>query len=811
MLPEHHLPRPRLLARHQLAPVLVVLGASGAGKSVLAAELARRLERPLAIASVGPQDGHLEALIARMHEALVAAGLDEAATTLVARDTHPCDMLAALSEHLRGSPDRVLLVVDHAHHLDDEAVDALTGFAASIPPGQHLVVLSRRREGAAARLGLLTSQTVSERALAFTRDEVTAYVNSLLRLDLPPRGVDAILHATNGRALDLVLAARHVGRIDDLDLRHRELARLAARPRVVTTVTNHLLARTSRAGRRALAQMAALPWVDETLAARITRRPTILARAVDAGLARTDESGRTRFEDDVRDALRSHGTASRRTLRHAAARQLEVGDLRSAVRTLLAAGYENRAAKLLLAHPERCMALHTHDHADLVAALPDETVTAHPELLLTLVRHWHAVGRPDRVRVVLRVVHEQGDEVRPALRHAFEAERLRDAVHGPVHDLDAVEARMRELVALTRPRHPDVTARLHEGLGLLEARRGADGWQERARQQLDTAIELYERGGEHWLAGLASTLLATTVCTRSGSHDAAADHLDRAVALARGEPRLTSLALVHRSRVHARRGQHVLARADLTEGARIARLLDDHDALALVDDTATLLRRLASDARASAGADDGPHIEVRALGRFAVLVDGREAPLRQGVASRLVRLLAVRGGRLHELAVAEVLWPTDDPHEVRGRLDSVRHRLGPAPQIVTRDDDTIGFVAGTRLDVSEFVSLAREALSTRREDGTIDVIAARTAVEHYAELLPDHDEDWVVEHRLRLRRRVLDVIDGLIETALHAGDEQEASRWARRALEVAEPGTGQHARLTDLAEPGPELAALRAR
>ncbi|MEX2328400.1 MAG: hypothetical protein WD575_01615, partial [Nitriliruptoraceae bacterium] len=573
----------------------------------------------------------------------------------------------------------------------------------------------------------------------------------------------------------------------------------------------HLLARMSRRGRRALAQMAGLPWIDETLAARTTRRPSVLDTAVTAGLARADASGRIRFADPVRDELRAHGTASRRTLRRAAEHQLEVGELRTAVRTLLAAGYESRAARVLLDHPDACLALHTHDHADLIAALPDEVIAARPELLLVLVRHWHAVGRPDRVHDVLRVVHARGDEVRPALRQAFEAERLRDGAHGPVDRLDMVETRMRELVPLTRPRHADVAARLHEGLGLVEARRNADGWQVRAREHLDTAIDLYEQGGERWLAGLASTLLATAVTIPSGAYDVAADELDRAVAHAGGEPRLTSLALVHRARVHARRGQLLRARADLDEGARIARLLDDRDALAFVDDTSTLLGRLASDAQAASGARGRPEIEIQALGRFAVFVDGDEAPLRQGVAERLVRLLAVRGGRLHQHAVAEVLWPTDDPREVHGRIDSVRHRLGPTPQIVTRDDETIGFVAGARLDVSAFVSLAREALSTRREDGTIDVIAARTAVDHYAELLPDHDEDWVVEHRLRLRRRVLDVIDGLIETALQSGDEQDASRWALRALEIAEPGTGQHARLTDVADPGPELASLRTR
>jgi predicted ATPase/DNA-binding SARP family transcriptional activator len=165
-------------------------------------------------------------------------------------------------------------------------------------------------------------------------------------------------------------------------------------------------------------------------------------------------------------------------------------------------------------------------------------------------------------------------------------------------------------------------------------------------------------------------------------------------------------------------------------------------------------------------ADDEVIVQVRLLGAFEVVVDGRPVPShswhRRSAAS-LVKLLALEpGARLHRERVIDTLWPDLTLEEASPRLHKAAHyartALGRRDSILVENGSLWLCPAATlTVDVVEF----ERAATIAQTDGS--AAAAAEALSRYGgDLLPgDLYEPWTDEPRSRMRLRWL----GLLRTA----------------------------------------------
>lgn len=792
-LPSHHVARPRLLRAHVVPPVQLVVAPAGFGKSALIAEVAERAGVDVSLAHIDSRAIGPDAMLMRMRDGLAAAGNLEAAAALTAPNPSASAAADALIAHLSTRDDMVLLAVDGAHLLAPDAMDLLADFAADVPAPHSIIIAARRLEGGLGRLRLLTSTMVVDDELGFREDEARQLFNDHLRLRLTPKTIIALVTATNGSPLQLSVAGTWFARIDDPLDRQDAIDRVIGGDDVVELAVDELLAHAPRRDRRALIRLAALPWADDRVAAAASARSPVLDRLVEAALATRDGS-QVRMADAAATLLRTRGTPnSRRAVRRLAATFAAQGELRTCIRTLIDAGMEDRAAATLVGRaPLEIRALSAGDLQALVGSLPDDVVVTHPRLMLQLARAWHSAGRPTERHDALRRAAALGDRVPERLRQAFDVERMVD--QGGVDQ--SVDERMRRrcarILESLDPSAHDVRARVLELVATIEIAGQGDDWAEHAAWCLATAVRAYLADDDPQGAAIARTRLAASVLLPTGQLDEAIDQLDQVIG-DRSEHSLLAMALAHRARAHAMRGRIVRANADIEEAARLGRSLGNQSIVGFtskvrndiraIDTTPTTGRVIAASSRSPVAEpdDDVVDVQIRILDTFEVVVDGRPARVRRGLASQLVKIVAIRGGHLHRREAARALWPDNDPSDTVQRIDGLRTGSGLPFPIIDRDEGVLRFVPGVRVDAITFDHLAREA---RSNGSDIEPIAARAALEYYGELLPGEDAGWITVARERLRQLAAQLIDGLFDDAVARGDMAEALRWARKGRDT---------------------------
>ncbi len=157
------------------------------------------------------------------------------------------------------------------------------------------------------------------------------------------------------------------------------------------------------------------------------------------------------------------------------------------------------------------------------------------------------------------------------------------------------------------------------------------------------------------------------------------------------------------------------------------------------------------------------HVQVRLLGRFEVVIDGRAVPAtewRRRHPAALVKILALTPGhKLHREQVIDALWPDDTLEQAAPKLHKAAHyarrATGRPDAVVLRNEAVQLFPdASVAVDVDDFDAAARAALADR------DAVAATTALAGYGgELVPeDRYEPWAEDRREQLRRRHLDLL-----------------------------------------------------
>lgn len=196
-----------------------------------------------------------------------------------------------------------------------------------------------------------------------------------------------------------------------------------------------------------------------------------------------------------------------------------------------------------------------------------------------------------------------------------------------------------------------------------------------------------------------------------------------------------------------------------------------------------------------------PFLDLRCLGPFAVLRDGRLVPPEQFARRRsltLLKILLTRYGKpVHREELMELLWPEADPRAARTLLNVVVHYLRRGLEPDAPADGRSSFIhtsgdaywfnieAPHRLDSQEFLALARRASDEEQAGRPGEAIALyRRAIAIYqGDFLEDEPySDWCVLEREYLRKTFLTALRHAARLHARQGEVDAAVAYYRRAL-----------------------------
>jgi ATP/maltotriose-dependent transcriptional regulator MalT/DNA-binding SARP family transcriptional activator len=569
--------RRRLLDALAGARIGVVEAGGGFGKSMLAAQFGRSLGIGHAVATLEPGDDDPGRVVTRLARALRRARLSDLAAVLEQAPA-PADALEALLAALALEGEPVLLVVDDAHHAgSSEAGRLLVRLARGVAEPHRLLVLGRRLPPSAGDLLLLPSvATLGGSDLAFTPDEASGLF-ATRGLELGAGDVASLVRATGGWAAALVLAAAQVARAAD---RADAVARIAAQPTALASLIGSHLREMSEDEQQALAQLAHLPLLSPEVAG-VTGLPDLFERIVEVGLPLTALSdGWWELPGPVREFLAGLAPPSTDVIEAAARRYAALGEVATALTTLLAAGRADAAAALFAElGPDRIDHLDFLTLKSFVDALPDDVLERYPTALVHLARAADPAAevrvRSEALARARRVALRTGDE---RLGRELDAEAARDFVRDDRPD-DA-EPLASSVLAGAGPEEMAARARALDVLGRVRAWGGDPESLTEAETLLEEAYDLCLALGRRTWAAQISLALSVVVHYPVGRYDRALARLDEALAALPGRDRHRAVMLSFRADILLSSGRLAEADASIAEARRLAEPLRDHRAIA---------------------------------------------------------------------------------------------------------------------------------------------------------------------------------------------------------------------------------------
>jgi len=216
-------PRPNLISRPRLIERLneglqcklaLISAPAGFGKTTLVSSWLRQLDVPTTWVSLDESDNDLVRFLAYFVAALrtIEANIGKGALGMLQSPQPPPTeaVLTSLLNEIAAFPDRLVLVLDDYHLIESQPIhDALIFLLEHHPPQMHLVIASRADPPwPLARLrarGEMTELRGDD--LRFNPEEITAFLNQVMRLDLSPEDVAAMEDRTEGWIAGLKMAS----------------------------------------------------------------------------------------------------------------------------------------------------------------------------------------------------------------------------------------------------------------------------------------------------------------------------------------------------------------------------------------------------------------------------------------------------------------------------------------------------------------------------------------------------------------------------------------------------------------------------
>jgi DNA-binding SARP family transcriptional activator len=326
---------------------------------------------------------------------------------------------------------------------------------------------------------------------------------------------------------------------------------------------------------------------------------------------------------------------------------------------------------------------------------------------------------------------------------------------------------------------------------------------------VEAVEEAHRRGAvpaawPHWVRALGT-----------GDPEEGAEHFEAALRLVRGAPlaearvhlgwglRLIEWSSNDSARTHLRTALERFSQLNAAgwqelvrqHAARLPEPLGDEEVFSGVPAAPAALAegdRLGLRPRATGQPEATPPWEIDLLGVFAVRQRGTTVALPLSLAAQGLKMVALRE-KVPVDELVEALWPEAEPGVGLRRLRNVLWRVRAAcGDLLQRDGNFIRLAAGTVTDVDDFRLLGEQALDrdTPREKAAQ---LAREALGLYkGELLPgDRYADWAAGARESLARLQVQLLDLLIDDAVHEGHHHEALGLLDRLIE-ADPYEERH-------------------
>jgi len=183
-------------------------------------------------------------------------------------------------------------------------------------------------------------------------------------------------------------------------------------------------------------------------------------------------------------------------------------------------------------------------------------------------------------------------------------------------------------------------------------------------------------------------------------------------------------------------------------------------------------------------------LEIRLLGPFEALVDGRPVSVAGSKREALLALLALRRGSLVAVdALIDALWGEDLPAGPRNALQHhvmrIRAALGPQAISSTAEGYALGHATVDALDFEDRLAAARRSLRQGDARGAADETARALQLWRGAALQGLPDTATLTAEARRLQSLRVDALEEACEAALALGERAELVPTIRQALAEA--------------------------
>ena len=184
----------------------------------------------------------------------------------------------------------------------------------------------------------------------------------------------------------------------------------------------------------------------------------------------------------------------------------------------------------------------------------------------------------------------------------------------------------------------------------------------------------------------------------------------------------------------------------------------------------------------SAGPADCHPMELCLLGGFRLVVGGEFVHVGR-TGERVLAAVACRGRQVSRAQVASALWPDVTSARAHANLRTALYRLSRVCPVVHASSSHVQLAVGLSIDVERASRVAARVVAG--EGGSdVGVVAEALGVNLYEDLLPDWDDEWLVDQQYRyrqLRLTALEMLSGLLTRAGQFGAAVQAALAAVQA------------------------------